>query len=354
MWITSLLTAGTAAIGRVLTVSLLPNSILAIVTWALLRAHSFSGRSNWALVLPRNLGTDILPILLLLIGILVSSVLIQPIQIRLIRVLEGYWQSWSITARIAPFFAEWQYQRKSLLKERHTALASKLEAKSNSGLDFNTGLRDQLAATREKVRDRAKLERAEDKLNRYPPDEVSLLPTILGNALRMGETTAGERYGLDTLTSWPRLYPQLSDRLVKELGLMRDSLDASVNMCISFFLTFLLTAAALYDQPFAYWIPMLAIGLCIFSYLGSIAAAISYARLIQVAYDLHRFDLLKALHYKLPKNRKKEKLTFETLSLYFTKAVWNQSPETIRTMSPLLPYDHSASASKDDKPTKTQ
>lgn len=166
-------------------------------------------------------------------------------------------------------------------------------------------------------------QRAKLKLQRYPrPTDVGqpetvLLPTALGNALRTGETSAGERYGLDTLSSWPRLYPLLSDKFTAVQASARDSLDAAANFCISFFVVSVVAVVALADEPKAYWIPALTIALCCLSYVGSIAAAVTFTTFVRVAYDLHRFDLLKAMHYKLPETAVEEYDQFEALSDFF-------------------------------------
>lgn len=144
-----------------------------------------------------------------------------------------------------------------------------------------------------------------------------MLPTALGNALRTGETSAGERYGLNTLASWPRLYPLLSEKLATLQASARDSLDAAANFYVSFFVVAVIAVVALADELKAYWIPALAFGLCCLSYLGSVAAAVTFTTYLRVAYDLHRFDLLKALHHKLPDTPAEEYELFASLSEFF-------------------------------------
>ena len=55
-----------------------------------------------------------------------------------------------------------------------------------------------------------------------------------------------------------------------------------------------------YEGPELLWIPAAALLLSGVTYAGAIAAAVSYNTLLRTAYDLHRFDMLTALHYELP------------------------------------------------------
>jgi hypothetical protein len=49
--------------------------------------------------------------------------------------------------------------------------------------------------------------------------------------MRAAEDQAGQRYALDTVTIWPRLYPYISDRLARALSETRTQLDAYVSLC---------------------------------------------------------------------------------------------------------------------------
>lgn len=50
----------------------------------------------------------------------------------------------------------------------------------------------------------------------YPPDEFSVMPTRLGNILSAGERYPLERYGIDGIIFWPRLYHLLPEHVKKE------------------------------------------------------------------------------------------------------------------------------------------
>jgi hypothetical protein len=318
MW--DVLTSGAASFGRLLLVSLLPNGLLALVTWAFIRAGSFSGESNWNTVVASVLHANLAMILLFGGVVVLLAVILQPFQVGMVRLLEGYWPEWTVTTRLAAIFAERHRRRIKHLQDR---MAGDIEINDDTTapLDRRVHLRRDYLA---KLAARARAERV---LARYPyTGDYNLLPTSLGNALRAGETTAGERYGLHTLSSWPRLYPNLSAQLTAYADSARDALDASVNLCVTFFVLAVVSAAAAYHNPGAVWIPILAVFMTVAAYAGAITAAVSYNGILCSAYDLHRFDMVKALHYKLPAVQEEFEL-FQRLNDLF------QAPDQYRSMS---------------------
>jgi cell division protein FtsB len=327
MWLASLLTSSAASFGRILVVGLLPNAVPIVFVWLLLRAHSFAGVSDWSRLIPADLKIDVVSVLIVLLVITLLTVLVQPFQLRMIRLLEGYWDSWWLTAQVAPVFVEYQTRRKKALETRINHLGRQLELLDGSPA---TTLQEQKRRQWKCARMAAEKQRAKLKLERYPrPTDTPnpptpLLPTALGNALRTGETSAGERYGLTTLASWPRLYPLLSEKFAAMQASARDSLDAAAHFCISFFVVSVVAVVALADEPKAYWIPALAFALCCLSYVGSIAAAVTFTTYLRVAYDLHRFDLLRAMHYKLPETAADEYDQFMKLSEFFKEESENE------------------------------
>jgi hypothetical protein len=310
----------------------LPNALLSVSIWALVRAESFSGESDWSKVIPENPGSDAGGILLFLVGIAMLSVILQPLQTRLVRVLEGYWEGWPPLARLSPIFVEYQYRRRRSIEERRRAKGPPDQPLAP--------LQVRARLSRERARLESSRQRHERKLGVFPQKEEQLLPTALGNALRAGETTAGERYGLDTLSSWPRIYQQFSDRLATSVESARTGIDAAVNLCFIFFILTMLSIAAFYDEAGVYWIPFATAVLCGTSYLGAVAAALDFSMLLQTAYDLHRFDLLKALHYQLPADNDEEMIAFDEISKLFGMDP-NQGPAEAAG-SVHLKYDHRA------------
>ncbi|MHB9853153.1 hypothetical protein ACSYGO_28485 [Streptomyces krungchingensis] len=273
---------------RVLAVQFAPCALFVTGVLALVRAGSFSGRSDWGAAVPERPLTAVGALLVVTVCASLLGLLLQPFQVRAVRVLEGYWDRWALTAVLAGVLSEVQRRRWQALRKR-----AEWTTAGNTARRIQTDARRRLAA--------------------QPPADV-LLPTSLGNALRAGELSAGERYGLTTLTSWPRLYPQVSDRMAGMLRSTRDALDTSVNLCWSFLALTATGAAALYDEPSRWWTCAVTLLLAAVAYKGAVTAAQTYSGLMHVAYDLHRFDLLTALHQPLPPDSDGEEETFFRLS----------------------------------------
>ncbi|MFI0511574.1 hypothetical protein ACH3Y9_14765 [Streptomyces sp. WSLK1-5] len=288
---------------RVLMVHFVPCVLFVSCVYALLRSGSFPGRGNWGAVLPSDWSGVVSSALIVGSGSVVLAMLLYPFQVRAVRLLEGYWDRWSVTARLAAVLTEVQRRRRHALGNRITV-----------GSDASA------QATRVAAE-------AARRLAAVPPEEV-LLPTALGNALRAGEFSAGERYGLATLASWPRIHMQVSDRLADALHSARAALDTAVNLCWSFLASAVVASTALYDEPVMLWLPLLALLLAALAYKGAVTAAQAYAGLMHVVYDLHRFDLLDALHHPLP-DRADEAETF-----------WQVSQSFTGRPAADLPYDH--------------
>ncbi|MGW6736173.1 hypothetical protein [Streptomyces sp. NPDC055013] len=288
---------------RLLAVGLAPCGLFVVCLWSLLRAGSFTGRSDWNRVVPPSTGATAGSLLMLIASSAVLALLMQPFQVRAIRVLEGYWDRWPVTARLAGALMELQRRRRRTLRDR---------TEGQAVADDNTR---RVAAD------------ASRRMAAAAPEEV-LLPTALGNALRAGELSAGERYGLTTLSSWPRIHFQVSDRLARVLHSARTALDTSANLCWSLLACAVITSTALYDEPGVRWLPVVALLLAAVAYKGAVTAAQAYSGLMHVVYDLHRFDLLEALHHPLP-DRAGE-----------VDAFWRVSEAFAGRDEPGLPYEH--------------
>jgi hypothetical protein len=207
--------------------------------------------------------------------LLVVSLILEPLQLSLVRLLEGYWGD----ARVGRLLAA---PGKALHRSRRARLDTKQQRRGTAP-DERLGERE--AAAR--------------RLRRYPPP-TAMLPTLLGNTLRAAEFRAGSRYGLDAVVLWPRLYPLLSDRVTAILDDLRDQLDLAARFCAVFIVGTGVSAALLARHGWWLTVPAVTLVLAWLSYRGAVAAAIAYGEAIEAAFDLHRFDLLRALHLPLP------------------------------------------------------
>lgn len=81
---------------------------------------------------------------------------------------------------------------------------------------------------------------------------------------------------------------------------LRDQLDLAVRFCATFLLATVITAAFL--TAHGWWLAVAAGTLAgaALSYQAALSAAAAYGQEVEAAFDLHRFDLLTALHLPLP------------------------------------------------------
>ena len=80
--------------------------------------------------------------------------------------------------------------------------------------------------------DRAKFMRLDGFLRQYPADERDIMPTRLGNVLRAAELRPLERYGLDGVICWSRLWLTLTESVRGAIDQSRESLDTDVRGCV--------------------------------------------------------------------------------------------------------------------------
>ncbi|GAA2979741.1 hypothetical protein [Actinokineospora diospyrosa] len=162
-------------------------------------------------------------------------------------------------------------------------------------------------------------------------------PTRLGDVLRDAETYPSERYGLDAVVTWPRLYPLLPDKLIASLTAARTELEfqLTISAMAGFFaitsgayLAFVRSGPVLVLA--CYWGGLLvAWG----SYRSALAPARLYAGQVKVAFDLYRQALLA--HLALPGDD--ERTQWRRLGHFWHRNI----PMTVEVVSP------------EEKPAKT-
>ena len=140
---------------RVLAVHFVPCALFVGCLYGLVRAGSFSGRSDWSAVLPSSPAAAAGALLLVGACAAVLGMLLQPFQVRAVRVLEGYWDRWPVTAGFAGVLTEVQ-------RRRGQALADRADIAADAGADARRVAAD-----------------ASRRLTTLP--ERALLPTALGN-----------------------------------------------------------------------------------------------------------------------------------------------------------------------------
>jgi hypothetical protein len=165
---------------------------------------------------------------------------------------------------------------------------------------------DRLLATRDDKSNPPKdRRRAARFLDRYfPPSRDALLPTRIGNAIRAFESHSNVRWGLDSVTIWPRIEGLLSaeehERLVDSKIDVYVFLNATVGaLAVGAFLV--VDQAMFAQQPVWFW-PLYAIpfALAYGLYRLAIDPATIWGDYVRSGIDLHRLEVYEKLGVRMP------------------------------------------------------
>jgi hypothetical protein len=228
-------------------------------------------------------------IVILAVAVTLVAVLFAPLQLAIIRVLEGGWPK-ALGAGVARWL-----QR---CRKRRMASAAKLPG-DRAMLTDDLVQRAGVAG--------ARLRR------RYPLPDHLVRPTALGNALSAMEDTAGRDYGLDAVVAWPRLYAVLGDKVRAVVDDRRDMLDSAGRMTVTAATMFLAGMVLLWGSGGWLALALVPAAIAAIAYTGAVAAAVAYGEAVRSAFDLHRFDLLAALKVPPPGTRAEERATNRAL-----------------------------------------
>jgi hypothetical protein len=139
--------------------------------------------------------------------------------------------------------------------------------------------------------------------------------------LAAAERRAGAEYGWDAVVAWPRLYPILTDQVRAVVDARRDTLDASARLTITATLTAVASTALLCRTGWWLLIALIPLATGWLAYTGTIQSALAYGEALTVAFDLCRFDLIKALHLPPPNDLPAERDLANTLCLQWRQGV---------------------------------
>ncbi|MFD5572719.1 hypothetical protein [Streptomyces cadmiisoli] len=225
-------------------------------------------------------GEQITLLLVALVVVTGSGVLMRQLIFPSLRLLEGYWP------RILSPVSGWLCARHTRRRVADSAAWRALYARLED--DPSTAAQPPLSAS-----ERTEYGRLEARLRWSPRDPALTMPTRVGNILRAAEAEPHHKYGLDAVLVWPHLWTLLPEPLQHELSTARQRLDDSV-------------AAGLWSLlvlPAVYWTPwaLLALLPLLVAWRWRLPRACQdYAILLQVAFDLHRQQLYRALRHPLP------------------------------------------------------
>ena len=298
-------------------VSMVPSTVAVLVILGVVWSGAPAQPPRLSRAVEEASGLDAGEAVLLVFGITVVALVLQPLQRVLVRTLEGYWLEqpwWPLwLRRLGTAWPRWRLRRLSAWADQEptqtTSSSWRLEAER------------QRAGTA-----------AYQRWRRFPAEE-RLLPGALGNALRAAEDDAGQRYGLETVLVWPALYVVLGDRARAIVDDQRLQLDVAARLAATLTMTALVVAGLLWRWwPWRLLVPAGLLLLGWMSHRAAVSAAIAYGDGLRLAFDLSRFDLLAALHLPLPADAESELAANRRLSAFLAlgkplQAVYQHAPE---------------------------
>jgi len=144
----------------------------------------------------------------------------------------------------------------------------------------------------------------------YPLRTDDVMPTRLGNILRAAEDHPLDRYEINAVVVWPRLYVLLPDSFVAAIAAAKTPLDLmSVIGALATVFAVCGTTIAGILLPWYAAVACFGGGVAVMwlAYAGAVRAARPYAELIRAAFDVHRGLLLDALGLRRPRTYGEER-----------------------------------------------
>jgi hypothetical protein len=245
-------------------------------------------------------------IVLLALAVTLFALVLHPLQLLMVRLLEGYWPRWAQPATRCGL--AWQRRREQRLRRRMMLP----EGRRPDGGEIR---RAGIATTALR--------------SAFPARPELIRPTALGNVIAAFEERAGGAYGWDTPVAWPRLYPLLGSEVRAIVDDRRDVLDAMCRVTVTALLTAVVSAGLLATGGWWVLLAVVPAALGWIACQAAIHAAEAFGEAIRVAFDLHRFAMYPALHVALPADLAAERDANQALC-----AAWRQGTDSA------LPYVH--------------
>ncbi|MBO3747589.1 hypothetical protein J5X84_16045 [Streptosporangiaceae bacterium NEAU-GS5] len=150
----------------------------------------------------------------------------------------------------------------------------------------------------------------------YPAGDDRVLPTRFGNIMRSAETHPWQRYRLDGVLFWPRLYACLPEAVVTQIGAARSNMEFMlvVSVCgYAFAGVGTVTALVLG----LWWGAAIALagGLLVGwgGYVSSLSRCLAFGTVVRAVFDVHRFALLDTLKWRRPESWQQERAQWQAI-----------------------------------------
>lgn len=226
-----------------------------------------------------------------------SAFIVERFDLGILRFLEGYWYSW------------WLLPLRPLRRQM-----VKREQKRSQRIDQHwqtLSLIPEQIRTPEQRDEYVQL----DWQQQHLPLPSSMMPTRLGNWLKAAEGHSLERYGLDSIVCWPRLWLLLPEDVKQELKVARSDLNAAAR---TWFWCLLFMTWGFW----VWWLSLIGLLAAFLTYYGwATVAASNYGELIKSTFDLYRHLLYDAIRWQLPTDPKIERRVGKDLTIYLWRGM---------------------------------
>ncbi|WP_405810393.1 hypothetical protein OG524_13550 [Streptomyces sp. NBC_01520] len=293
---------------RFLVVSYLPTLfcalLLLMLVWAGAPSADLDPNRVWTTAAELGVGE----LVLLWLGITLVAVVSHPLQLGLVRVLQGQWPRW--LGPLARFSSRRQERLRARLRRQAVV--------AGPGSGISQDVRNRMGEAQTDLR------------LRFPPTGIAAQPTALGNVIVAMEYVAGSAYCLDSVVVWPRLYPLLRPESKAVVDDHRDAVDTGCRLAATVAVT-AVVAAGLLLRAGGYWLLIVfaLFTLVRVAYRGAVSSAVGYGIAVNAAFDTHRFDLYKNLRLPFPANPAAERAFNVKLSLHWRQGQPDQPPPEV-------------------------
>jgi hypothetical protein len=249
-------------------------------------------------------GLQVAILLAVLLAMAGSAIVVGELATPVLRLLEGYWPRWADPLRL---------RLTRLLAERAAAEAPAWQKAYER-------VEPRADPTAEDLIIYARLER---RRRCRPSSPGYFLPTPIGNILRAAERRPCDKYGLDAVVLWPRLWPALPENLRSDLLAARTNLDRAVIAGVwgVLFCAFV---------PFTFWVVPVGLGVAAIAVIAILPGrARAFGELMETAFDQYRTALYTQLRWPLPANPHQERAEGRRLTSYLLRGSDDLQPAFI-------------------------
>lgn len=322
--------SGSKVIGRYFTVvSFIPSTVFTTYFLVLKRSGAWSKpKIDLAGALT---SLDLKDAVALGFGGLLLALALHPMQFTLVQIFEGYWGGSWVAVRAAAWCTMCHRRRWIKLQKATGEYALQIEElqdmhKSPPAATANASfaqMKEHIAAAEQ------------TRIWGYYPRQIEqVMPTRLGNVLRMHEMNAGQIYGMNAVTAVPRLMLIGDPKHVEYVQDQRTNLDLAVRTAALSIAAAAMTLAFMWRHGL--WM-LLALAPCVVAYSayrGSVRAGYEYGLALMMLIEFNRFGLYEKLHLGLPKTLGAEEKVNAQLGVLFSDDPAVQRPNR------RLRYDH--------------